>query len=39
MFWFIYPNIDYKWLKFVKKYGGWIEYEEYNDIKKKEKQG
>lgn len=39
MFWFIYPNIDYKWLKFVKKYGGWIEYEEYNEIKKKEKQG
>lgn len=28
MFWALYPDMDYKWLTHVKKYGGWIEYED-----------
>ena len=27
MFWAVYPEKDYKWLSYVKKYGGWVEYE------------
>lgn len=37
MFWYKYPNADYKWVTFVKKYGGWITYEEYKRCKKEEK--
>lgn len=32
-----YPNINYKWVTYVKKYGGWIEYDEYKRIKREEK--
>lgn len=39
LFWFNYPEIDYRWIKYVKKYGGWIEYEEYEKIKRDEKRG
>ena len=28
LFWYIYPEITYKWLSYVKKYDGWIEYDE-----------
>jgi len=37
MFWFMYPELDYKWLTYVKKYGGWIEYEDRQRLKKAEK--
>lgn len=37
MFWYLFPELDYKWVKYVKKYGGWIEYEEYERLKKIEK--
>lgn len=37
MFWYVYPEIDYKWIVYVKKYGGWIEYEERKALKRKEK--
>lgn len=37
MFWFKYPNIQYTWVSWVKKYGGWIDYEKYNAMKRKEK--
>lgn len=28
MFWFQYPDIHYKWITYVKKYGGWIDWDE-----------
>lgn len=37
LFWYHYPAIDYKWITYVKKYGGWIEYEEYKRLKREEK--
>lgn len=37
MFWYLYPELNYRWLTYVKKYGGWIDYDEYESIKKAEK--
>lgn len=37
MFWHRYPDVDYKWITCVKKFGGWIEYEEYKRLKRLEK--
>lgn len=40
MFWHTFPEVDYKWITFIKKYGGWIEYDELKrlrDIQKKQK--
>lgn len=28
MFWYHFPDIQYRWLTFIKKFGGWIEYEQ-----------
>lgn len=28
MFWFNYPDVDYRWLTYSKKYGGWIDYDD-----------
>lgn len=36
LFWYRYPTIDYKWITWVKKFGGWIEYEEYKRLKREE---
>ena len=36
MFWYCYPDVDYKWVTWVKKFGGWIEYEKYKKLKKEE---
>ena len=27
MFWYRYPDVDYRWITYVKKYGGWHTYE------------
>ena len=35
--WYHYPTVDYKWVTWVKKFGGWIEYEEYKRLKREEK--
>lgn len=37
LFWYHYPSVNYKWLTWVKRFGGWIEYEEYKQLKRKEK--
>lgn len=37
LFWHQYPDVNYKWITYVKKFGGWIEYEEYKKLKQKEK--
>lgn len=33
LFWYKYPNINYRWVTYVKKYGGWIDYDEYQKLK------
>lgn len=37
LFWYHYPTINYKWITWVKKFGGWIEYEKYKQLKREEK--
>ena len=37
LFWYHYPTVDYKWITCIKKYGGWIEYDEYKKLKQKGK--
>lgn len=37
LFWFVFPDTDYKWISYVKKYGGWIEYEELKQKRKSDK--
>ena len=37
MFWYRYPTINYRWIKWVKKYGGWIDYDQYKKLKREEK--
>lgn len=37
MFWWRYPDIDYRWITYVKKYGGWIPYEECQKLRKEAK--
>lgn len=27
MFWYLFPHIPYRWLTYVVKYGGWIDYD------------
>ena len=37
LFWYKYPEVSYKWITYVKKYGGWIEYDEYKKLKRENK--
>ena len=37
LFWYCYPNIIYKWVTYVKKYGGWIDYDECKKLRNEEK--
>lgn len=37
LFLYHYPDIDYKWITWKEKYGGWIEYDECKKIKRNEK--
>ena len=37
LFWFHYPSIDYRWITWVKKFGGWIDYDECKRLRKEEK--
>jgi len=37
MFWYQYPDVDYRWITYVKKYGGWIDYEECQKLRKVDK--
>ena len=37
LFWFRYPNINYYWMTYVKKFGGWLEYETVKALRKEEK--
>ena len=35
LFWHKYPDIDYQWITYIKKFGGWGNYDEYNKIRKR----
>ncbi len=37
MMWYLFPTLDFKWLCYVKKYGGWIEYDELKRLRKQSK--
>ena len=37
LFWFRYPDVNYKWITYAKKFGGWIDYEEYKHLRREEK--
>lgn len=37
LFWYKYPDIDYQWITYVKKYGGWIDWDEAVKRRKEEK--
>lgn len=37
MFWYKYPGVDYRWITYVKKFGGWLDYEIVKSMRRKEK--
>lgn len=37
MFWYKYPDTTYRWITWIKKFGGWVEYDEYKKLKREEK--
>lgn len=37
LFWYRYPDIEYLWVSYSKKYGGWIEYDELVKLRAKAK--
>ena len=37
MFWYHYPEVNYQWLTWVKKFGGWISYDECKKLRQAEK--
>lgn len=39
LFWYRYPDIDYKWITYVQKWGGWLEYDTVKSLRKDAKKG
>lgn len=37
LFWNRYPDIDYRWLAYSKKHGGWLDYEDLQRVRRYEK--
>lgn len=37
LFWYVYPDIDYVWITYVKKYGGWGLYDDFAKKRRDEK--
>lgn len=37
LFWYVYPDLDYRWITYVKKYGGWRDYDEVKQLRKMKK--
>ena len=37
LFWYHYPTIEYHWITYVKKWGGWLEYEKVQSLRKEAK--
>lgn len=38
MFWYVFPDIDYRWLTYSGIDGGWVEYEVVKEARKKRKE-
>lgn len=34
LFWYVYPEIEYRWVTYVKKWGGWLDYDEVKKLRK-----
>ena len=37
LFWYRYPEIDYRWITYVKKFGGWQSYDKVKQLRREEK--
>lgn len=37
LFWYKYPDINYEWITYIKKFGGWLSYENAKSLRKEEK--
>ena len=37
LFWRRYPDVDYKWMTHLKKFGGWLTYEDAQALRKEER--
>ena len=37
LFWYTYPNVRYRWITYVKKWGGWLNYETVQALRKEQK--
>ena len=37
LFWNRYPDVDYIWVSYIKKFGGWGDYDEFNKLRREEK--
>ena len=37
MYWYHYPDVAYKWITYVKKYGGWLDYDTVKKLRSQEK--
>ncbi len=37
LFWKKYPQIDFMWVTYIKKYGGWLDWERARTLRKEEK--
>lgn len=37
LFWFHYPDIEYRWLAYSKKWGGWLDYDTIQKLRRAEK--
>ena len=37
LFWYAYPNVHYRWITYVKKWGGWLNYETVQALRKEQK--
>lgn len=34
LFWYIFPDIEYKWITYVKKFGGWQDYDTVKQLRR-----
>ena len=34
LFWYNYPDVDYRWITYVKKYGGWVNWDDVQKLRK-----
>ena len=37
LFWYRYPEVDYRWITYVKKFGGWQSYDKVKQLRREEK--